>query len=145
MQRHQYIGNLTKDPEKLSSRAGTEYARFSLAVNTPQGKERRTDYINVLCFKEPLMRFVLNYLRKGSSVWVEGNMLTASTFKKKDGTESTSMSLTANDVQSFGRAGIVGGGDGAGESDAAEPADGGNGSWEPKNYGNPVEDEDLPW
>ena len=138
MQRHQYIGNLVRDPEKLESKKGSAYARFSIAVNTPQGHERRTDYVTVVCFKEPVMKFVLNYLKKGSAVWVEGNVLTASAFKKKDGADGMNLNLTATDVQSFGKAGIV-----VGDGDAAEPPDGGDDSWNPKKYD--AENEELPW
>lgn len=139
MQRHQYIGNLCRDPESLTSKSGTPYVKFDMAVNTPNSKGRRTDYVTVVSFTERVMKFVRDYLRKGSSVWVEGTILTASAWKKKDGTLTASLNLTADDVQGFGHAGVVGGGDGMG--DAAEP-DNGDESWNPKKY---EEDDELPW
>lgn len=143
MQRHQYIGNLTKDPERSVTNAGTELVRFDIAVNTPiRSGERKTDFVSVTVFKDVLQRFAMNYLRKGSGVWIESNTLTAKVWHKRDGTEVASLQIIANDIQTIGR--------GVGESvhevsDAAEPTDGGNGSWEPQNYQQESVDEDTPW
>jgi single-strand DNA-binding protein len=76
------IGNLGKDPEARSMGNGGEVVSFSIATsenwNDKQSGERRekTEWHNIVIFNENLGRIAKQYLRKGSSVYVEGQLQT---------------------------------------------------------------------
>jgi single-strand DNA-binding protein len=76
------IGNLGKDPEARSMNNGGEVVSFSLATseswNDKQSGERRdkTEWHNVVIFNENLGRIAKQYLRKGSSCYIEGQLQT---------------------------------------------------------------------
>ena len=76
------IGNLGKDPEARSMNNGGEVVSFSIATsenwNDKASGERRekTEWPNIVIFNENLGRIAKQYLRKGSSVYVEGQLQT---------------------------------------------------------------------
>lgn len=76
------VGNLGKDPEVRSMSNGGEVVSFSVATsenwNDKASGERRekTEWHNVVIFNENLGRIAKQYLRKGSSVYVEGQLQT---------------------------------------------------------------------
>ncbi len=76
------IGNLGKDPEARSMNNGGEVVSFSLATsenwNDKASGERKekTEWHNVVIFNENLGRIAKQYLRKGSSAYVEGQLQT---------------------------------------------------------------------
>jgi single-strand DNA-binding protein len=76
------IGNLGKDPEARSMNNGGEVVSFSIATseswNDKQSGEKRdkTEWHNIVIFNENLGRIAKQYLRKGSSVYVEGQLQT---------------------------------------------------------------------
>jgi single-strand DNA-binding protein len=76
------IGNLGKDPEARSMNNGGEVVSFSIATseswNDKQSGEKRdkTEWHNIVIFNENLGRVAKQYLRKGSSVYVEGQLQT---------------------------------------------------------------------
>lgn len=83
------MGNLGKDPEIKTMNNGDRVASFSVATSerwkdkdTGQAKES-TEWHNVVCFNQNLVKFIEQYLEKGSSVLVEGQMKTRSW--EKDG------------------------------------------------------------
>ncbi len=76
------IGNLGKDPESRSMNNGGEVVSFSIATsenwNDKQSGERKekTEWHNIVIFNENLGRIAKQYLRKGSSVYIEGQLQT---------------------------------------------------------------------
>jgi single-strand DNA-binding protein len=76
------VGNLGKDPEARSMNNGGEVVSFSVATsenwNDKASGERRekTEWHNVVIFNENLGRVAKQYLRKGSSVYLEGQLQT---------------------------------------------------------------------
>jgi single-strand DNA-binding protein len=76
------VGNLGKDPEARSMNNGGEVVSFSVATsenwNDKMSGERRekTEWHNVVIFNENLGRVAKQYLRKGSSVYLEGQLQT---------------------------------------------------------------------
>ncbi len=76
------IGNLGKDPEARSMNNGGEVVSFSIATSEnwtdKQSGEKRdkTEWHNIVIFNENLGRIAKQYLRKGSSVYVEGQLQT---------------------------------------------------------------------
>lgn len=76
------FGNLTRDPELKSIPSGTKVCNFSVATNRTWKdqsgtKQDSTEYHNVVCFAK-LAELVGQYLRKGSSVYIEGRLQTRS-------------------------------------------------------------------
>lgn len=76
------IGNLTKDPEVKSLPSGIKVASFSVATNRvwkdKNGvKQENVDYHNVVVFGKQA-DIVGQYMKKGSSILVEGRLQTRS-------------------------------------------------------------------
>jgi single-strand DNA-binding protein len=76
------IGNLTRDPEIKALPSGIKVASFSVATNRvwkdKNGvKQENVDYHNVVVFGKQA-EIVGQYMRKGSSILVEGRMQTRS-------------------------------------------------------------------
>lgn len=76
MNKFQFMGRLTKDPEMRSTTTGTQVSAFSLAVNrrfANQNGERQTDFFNLTAFGKTA-EFIGKYFRKGAQVLVEGRI-----------------------------------------------------------------------
>jgi single-strand DNA-binding protein len=76
------IGNLTRDPEMRALPSGVKVASFSVATNRvwkdKNGvKQENVDYHNVVVFGRQA-EIVSQYIKKGSSILVEGRMQTRS-------------------------------------------------------------------
>jgi single-strand DNA-binding protein len=76
------VGNLGKDPEARTFSNGGEVVSFSVATseswkdrNSGERKEK-TEWHNVSIFSEGLARVAKSYLRKGSKVYLEGQLET---------------------------------------------------------------------
>jgi single-strand DNA-binding protein len=76
------IGNLGRDPEIRSTQDGTRLASLSLATsenwrdkNSGERRER-TEWHRVVVFNDHLVNVIEKYLRKGSKVYVEGQLQT---------------------------------------------------------------------
>ena len=76
------VGNLGRDPEIRSTQSGSRVANLSLATsetwrdrNTNERRER-TEWHRVVIFSEGLCRVAEQYLRKGSKVYIEGQLQT---------------------------------------------------------------------
>jgi len=78
----QIIGNLGKDPEIRYTQSGGAVANFSVAV-TEKWKDKqgnlleKTEWVNVTLW-EKLAELAQSYLKKGSSVYIEGKLQTSS-------------------------------------------------------------------
>ncbi len=76
------VGNLGRDPEVRSFPSGGRVANFSVATSErwtdrSSGERReRTEWHRVAVFSEPLVNVTERYLRKGSKVYVEGQLET---------------------------------------------------------------------
>jgi single-strand DNA-binding protein len=76
------IGNVGKDPETRSTQNGSQIVNFSLATNetwtdrATGEKKSRTEWHRVVIFNEPLGKIAESYLRKGSAVYLEGQLAT---------------------------------------------------------------------
>ncbi|GGY41107.1 single-stranded DNA-binding protein [Parvularcula lutaonensis] len=76
------IGNLGQDPEVRQFGNGGQVCNLSIATSETwkdkQSGERRekTEWHRVAIFSEPLIRVAQNYLKKGSKVYIEGQLET---------------------------------------------------------------------
>ena len=76
------IGNLGRDPEVRSFQNGGKVVNLRIATsetwrdrNSGERKER-TEWHSVAIFNEPLAKIAEQYLRKGSTVYIEGQLET---------------------------------------------------------------------
>ncbi|MEM6727398.1 MAG: single-stranded DNA-binding protein [Pseudomonadota bacterium] len=76
------IGNLGQDPEVRNFNNGGKVCNLSVATserwkdrNTGENREK-TEWHRVAIFSEPLVRVAEQYLRKGSKVYIEGQIET---------------------------------------------------------------------
>lgn len=114
------IGNLTRDPEMRSLPSGIQVTSFSVATNRVWtdkngAKQENVDYHNIVVFGKQAEN-VAKYLKKGSSVLVEGRMQTRS-WDASDGTKKYRTEIVADRVQFGPRK--DGSGAGAGSSSGA--------------------------
>lgn len=119
-------GNLTRDPELKSLPSGVPVTSFSLATtniwkNKDGQRQEDTQFHNIVVFG-PIARNVAQYLKKGSSAFVEGRMQTRS-WDAPDGQKKYRTEIVADTVQ-FGpkREGEVGGGSSMTGSNASSTA-----------------------
>jgi single-strand DNA-binding protein len=115
------VGNLGRDPEMRHTQDGKPIANLRIATteswrdrNSGERKEK-TEWHTVVIFAEGLAKIAEQYLKKGSTVYVEGQLQTRK-WTDKDGQERYSTEVV---VQNFGGTlTMIGGrsGDGGGGS-----------------------------
>ncbi|OGG56746.1 single-stranded DNA-binding protein [Candidatus Kaiserbacteria bacterium RIFCSPHIGHO2_02_FULL_55_20] len=143
------FGNLTRDPELRALPSGMNVVNFSVATNRTYKdrdgkKQEQTEFHNVVVFGRQADT-VNQYLKKGSSVYVEGRLQTRSW--EKDGEKKYRTEVVADRVQ-FGPKGSGSGARStAGSGDDQTPPEdttsgGGSGIEYPKDDINP---DDIPF
>ena len=75
------VGNLGADPEARSLNNGGEVVNMRIATSEnwkdrDGNRQERTEWHNVVIFNENLGRVAKNYLKKGSKVYLEGQLQT---------------------------------------------------------------------
>ena len=125
------VGNLGKDPEVRRMTSGEPVVNLSIATSeswrdkASGERKEKTEWHRVVIFNKNLAEVAEKYLRKGSKVYVEGQLQTRK-WTDKDGAEKYSTEvvlqnfrgeLTMLDGRNGGEGG--GGGRGAGESPAS--------------------------
>lgn len=117
------VGNVGQDPEVRRLTNGDPVASFSLATSDTwrdkQTGERRekTEWHRVVVFNDNLAKFVEQYVRKGSKLYVEGQILSRSYEDRGGQTKYVTeivLQKFRGDIQSLDRA----------QSDRAPAADG---------------------
>ena len=103
------IGNLTRDPELKSLPSGIKVCSFSLATNRVWkdqngARQEATDYHNVVVFGRQA-ETVAQYMKKGSSMLVEGRMQTRSWDDKETGQKKSRTEVVAEKTQFGPKAG----------------------------------------
>jgi single-strand DNA-binding protein len=113
------IGNLGKDPEIRTLNSGDKVANLRIATSeqwrdkaTGERKEK-TEWHSVVIFNDGLVRIAEQYLRKGSTVYIEGSLQTRK-WTDQQGVEKYSTEIV---LQKFrGELTMLGGrGEGAGQ------------------------------
>jgi single-strand DNA-binding protein len=86
------VGNLGKDPETRTFQSGDEVVNFSIATSeswkdkaTGERKER-TEWHKICVYNQGLIKICKSYLKKGSKVYLEGQLETRK-WTDKDGVE----------------------------------------------------------
>ena len=76
------LGNLGKDPDIRSMNSGNKVASFSLATSkrwkdkATQEQKDKTSWHNIVVFGDGLVGIVEKYVKKGSKIYVEGELQT---------------------------------------------------------------------
>lgn len=92
------IGNLGRDPQVRRLNSGDAVVNFSIATtenwrDKGTGERReKTEWHNVVVFNENLAKVAEQYLKKGSKVYIEGQLQTRK-FTDKDGAERTTTEI----------------------------------------------------
>lgn len=102
----QLIGNLGDDPEIKHLDGGRMVANFSIATSESWKdkqtgeKQERTEWHRVVCWNEGLINIIEQYVRKGSKVYVKGQLQTRK-WKDKDDNDrySTEVVMTGFDTK----------------------------------------------
>ena len=148
------IGNLTRDPELRSLPSGIKVCTFSIATNRVWkdkngARQESADYHNIVVFGRQA-ETVAQYMKKGSSILVEGRMQTRSWDDKTSGEKKYRTEIVADRTQFGPKGGNTGGGTGGGISTTSAgskaPASEGGGEVDSIEY--PEEDinpEDIPF
>lgn len=118
------FGNLTRDPELRSLPSGGQVASFGLATNrvfkkADGSKQESTEFHNIVVFGRQADT-VSQYLKKGSSVFVEGRIQTRSWESGEKGKQYRT-EIVAERVQFGPRGSASGGGSPNPRSDAEAP------------------------
>ena len=120
------VGNLGADPEVRQFQNGGQVCNLSVATsetwkdrNTGERQER-TEWHRVSIFSEGLVKVAQNYLKKGSTVYVEGS-LTTRKYTDQQGVEKYTTEVVIQrfngNLTMLGGRGDGGGGGGGGRSD----------------------------
>ena len=143
------IGNLGKDPEIRYMPSGDAIANLTLATTEnwkdKQGeKQERTEWHRVSMFGR-LAEIAGEYLKKGSSVYIEGKLQTRK-WQDKDGNDRYTTEIVANEMKMLG--GRASGGDASMEAPRSAPvrSTGGNAPTKPSG-GSGFDDmeDDIPF
>ena len=100
------VGNVGADPEMLATQDGRAVANLRIATSESwrdKGsgeRKERTEWHRVVCFNEGLCRIIEQYVKKGSKVYIEGQLQTRK-WSDKDGVEKFSTEVV---LQGFGGA-----------------------------------------
>lgn len=127
------VGNLGNDPETRYTQGGMAITRISLATTSVRkdkdgNQQERTEWHRVVFFGK-LGEIAGEYLRKGSSVYVEGS-IRYDKYTGQDGQEKYSTDIIADEMQMLGgREGGGGGGMGGDRPARAPRQDYGSQGW----------------
>ena len=112
------VGNLGKDPEVRTLNSGDRVANLRIATSeswrdrSSGERKEKTEWHQVVIFNENLVKVAENYLRKGSTVYIEGSIQTRK-YTDAQGVEKYSTEIVLQKYR--GELTMLGGrGDGAG-------------------------------
>ena len=152
------VGNLGADPESRSLNNGGEVVNMRIATSEnwkdrDGNRQERTEWHNVVIFNENLGRVAKNYLRKGSKVYLEGQLQTRK-WTDQNGNDKYTTEVVLQRVRGElvlldSREGGSGGGFGGGGGNYGDDF-GGGGSSKPQQRPQPAAfdtdlDDDVPF
>jgi single-strand DNA-binding protein len=134
------IGRLTKEPELRYTPSGTAVAKFTLAVDRRQAKDREkeADFIDIVVWQKQAENCA-NYLGKGRLVAVDGRLQVRS-YEDSQGIRRKAAEVVAENVRFLDRAKEAGTSAGAGAGGAAHGSEG-------SSYGSEISfnEDDIPF
>ena len=148
------VGNLGDDPEVRSLNNGGEVVNLRVATSEnwkdkDGNRQERTEWHRVVIFNENLGRVAKSYLRKGSKVYLEGQIQTRK-WTDQSGADRYSTEVVLQRfrgelvlLDSRGSGGGGGGEDFGGGYDSGSSGFGGSGGSRPQSRPQPAFDSDL--
>ena len=102
----QIIGNLTRDVELKYTPKGTAVGELGIAVNrkwkTDSGEKREeVTYVDICCFGKTA-EIASEYLKKGSSVYIEGRLQLETWDDKQSGQKRSKLKVVCEGMQFLG-------------------------------------------
>ena len=137
------VGNLTRDPELITTTNGVSLCRFSLAIQrrfAGQDGEREADFINIIVWRTQADN-CYKYLKKGSKCGVVGSLQTRS-YDATDGTKRYSTEVVAEEVEFLSTKGSSSGDELVQDEPAGSKSSGKN---DVVNKFEPIDDDNLPF
>lgn len=92
------MGRITKDIDLQTTKTGTEYCKFTVAVNRKKDKngEQKADFVDCTAWGKTAA-FVQKYFKKGDGIVVEGRF-ESDKYTGKDGISRTNWSVNVREV-----------------------------------------------
>lgn len=150
------VGNLGKDPELKYTPQGTAVAKFSLATSEKYKDkagewQERTEWHNLVAWARTA-EVAAEYLKKGSTVFIEGRLRTDSWDDKDTGQKKYRTEIIVNELVMLGGRGDGEGG-GRGKSSGGAKSSGGGFDQSPEkssggddfSQSTQITDEDIPF
>lgn len=159
------VGNLGNDPETRYTQGGMAITKVSLATTSVRkdrdgNQQEQTQWHRVTFFGK-LGEIAGEYLRKGSQVYVEGE-IRYDKYTGQDGVEKFFTEIVANEMQMLGGRGEGGGGGGGGggrsggggfggqdrpqrQQQGSQPPRGGQQQAPRDDFGSDFSDDDIPF
>jgi single-strand DNA-binding protein len=170
------VGNLGRDPEARNMQSGGKVVSFSVATSETWNdrasgeRKEKTQWHRVAIFNEKLGEIAEKYLKKGSKVYLEGQ-IESRKYTDKDGQERETTEIVLgrfkgeltlldgrgggaeggdygggfSGERSGGRSGGFGGGDRGGDRGGPSGGGGGRGGWDKPKGGGGDLDDDIPF
>lgn len=91
------IGNLTRDPEVMTTANGILVCKFTIAVNSGFGANSRVDFFNIVTWRSQAEN-CHKYLKKGSKVSIIGSIQN-NDYTDKDGIKRYTIIINATEVE----------------------------------------------
>lgn len=99
------VGNIGADPEKVVFESGGEIANTPLATSlkwkTESGEKKEKTTWHQLQFRKGLVSVVMQYVKKGSKLYIEG-MQDNYSFQDKDGSNRTGTRVIVQNMEMLG-------------------------------------------
>ena len=152
------VGNLGADPEARSLNNGGEVVNMRIATSESWkdkdgNRQERTEWHNVVIFNENLGRVAKNYLRKGSKVYIEGQIQTRK-WQDQSGADRYTTEIVLQrfrgELVLLDARGVGGGGGSFGGDEYGSSSGGGFGGSKPQSRPQPAAfdsdlDDDVPF
>jgi len=125
------VGNLGRDPETRTFPSGDQICNVTLATtdkwkDKASGEMKEATEWHRLVFNGRLAEIAAQYLRKGSQIYVEGQIRTRK-YQDKDGVEKYATDIRVDQMQMLGSRQGMGGPQGGGDDDGGYSQGGGGG------------------
>ena len=93
------MGRITKDIELQTGKTGSEYCKFTVAIDREKDKngDKKTDFVDCTAFGKTAA-FVAKYFKKGDGIVVEGRF-ESDTYDAKDGTKRTKWGVSVDNIE----------------------------------------------
>jgi single-strand DNA-binding protein len=126
------VGNLGRDPESRTFPSGDQVCNVTIATtdkwkDKSSGEMKEATEWHRLVFNGRLAEIAAQYLRKGSQIYVEGQIRTRK-FTDKEGVEKSATDIRVDQMQMLGSRQGMGGPQGGGDDDGGYSQSGGSGS-----------------